>query len=137
MQAKETTQQERLKIIELKAKGYPYSKISEEAGFSISKYGAHRIVKIWEDEKRVENIPRPGRPEKYSEIDVTQNLINASEADPEATLEDITNDPALNVAPAIDISAKTAGRRLRSQDYYSFTMQVEESLLKDKQQRVQ
>ena len=101
------------------------------------KYGAHRIVKIWEDKKRVENIPRPGRPEKYSEIDVTQNLINASEADPEATLKDITNDPALNVAPAIDISAKTAGRRLRSQDYYSFTMQVEESLLKDKQQRVQ
>ena len=112
MQAKETTQQERLKIIELKAKGYPYSKISEEAGFSISKYGAHRIVKIWEDEKRVENIPRPGRPEKYPDIDVTRSLINASEADPEATLEDITNSPALNVTPVIDISAKTAGRRL-------------------------
>ena len=98
----------------------------------------YQIVKIWEDEKRVENIPRPGRPEEYSDIDVTQSLINVSEAGLEATLEDIINDPALNVAPAIDISAKTAGRRLRSQDYYSFTMRVEENLEeKDKQQRVQ
>ena len=48
---RETTQQERLKIIELKANGYPYSKISEEACFSISKHGAHQIVKVWEDEQ--------------------------------------------------------------------------------------
>ena len=54
--------------------------------------------------------------------------------DPEVTLKDITNNLALNVTPVIDISAKTAGRRLRSHDYYSFTMRVEENLEeKDKQ----
>ena len=38
----------------------------------------------------------------------------------------------------IDISAKTAGRRLRSQNYYSFTMRAEENLEeKEKQQCVQ
>ena len=79
----ETTQQERLKIIGLKAKSYPYSKISEEAGFSISKHGAHRIVKVWEDEQRIKNA---GRPEKYPDTDVTQGLMDASEADPKATL---------------------------------------------------
>ena len=49
------------------------------------------------------------------DTDVTQGLIDASEADPEATLEDTASDPLLNVAPAIDISAKIAGRPLRSQ----------------------
>ena len=109
---KEAPQQKRLKIVELTAKCYPYSKIGEKAGFSVSKGGAHRIVNVWEDERRVGNAPRPGRPEKCPGIDVTQSLINAGEADPEAILEDITDDPALNVAPAIDISAKTAGRHL-------------------------
>ena len=135
---KETPQHERLKIIELKAKGYPYSKIGEETDFSVSKGGAHRIVKVWEDEQRVGNTPRPGRPEKYPNTDATQSLINASQAGPEATPEDITNDPALNVAPAIDISAKTSGRHLRSHDYCSFTIRVEENIEeKDKQQHVQ
>ena len=135
---KKYTQQERIKIIELKAKGHPYSKIGEEAGFPVSKHSAHRIVKVWEDEQRLEDAPRPGRPEKYPDTDLAQVLKDASQADPEATLEDITNDPVLNLAPAIDISAKTAGRRLRSQDYYSFTMRVEENLgEKDKRQRVQ
>ena len=92
---RETTQQERFKIIELKANGYPYSKISKEAGFSISKHGAHQTVKVWEDEQRMENVPRPGHPEKYPDTDVTQRLINASEAGPEATLEGITNDQVL------------------------------------------
>ena len=92
---RETTQQERLKIIELKANGYPYSKISEEAGFLISKYGVYQIVKVWEDEQRMENVPRPGHPEKYPDTDVTQRLINASEAGPDATLEGITNDQVL------------------------------------------
>ena len=76
---------------------------------------------MWEDEQRIENAPRPGRPEKYSDADVTQGLIDASEADPEATLEDTANELVLNAAPAIDISAKTAGRYLRSQNYYSKT----------------
>ena len=119
-------------------KGYPYSKVSEEAGFSISKHGAHRIVKVWKAEQRIEGAPRPGRPEKYPDTDVTQGLIDASEADPEATLEDTANDLVLNVAPAMDISAKTAGRCLRSQNYYSFTMQVEGNLEeKDKHQNMQ
>ena len=50
--------QEHLKITELKTKGYPYSKVS---GLSISRYGAHRM----------EDAPRPGRPEGYPDIDVT------------------------------------------------------------------
>ena len=70
----------------------------------------------------MENVPRPGHPRKYRDTNATQCLIDASEADPEATFEGITNVLVLNVAPAIDISAKTAGRRLRSRDYYSFTM---------------
>ena len=53
----------------------------------------------------MENATRPSRPKKYPDTDVAQGLIDASEADPEAALEGITNNP-LNVAPAVDISAR-------------------------------
>jgi transposase len=109
---RETTQEERVRIIQLKSQGYSYKEIPRLAGFPISKTGAERIVKRWEEGRLLQDKPRSSRPKKA----VTPQLIEECERNPAA--------PLRNIARSANVHAATAGRKLRREGYFSFKKAV-------------
>lgn len=109
MKTRESTQKERISVIEKHALGWSYQQIGEALG--IFKATAWRIVKRWHDENRVENKARPGRPKKLSERDA-RRLRHMTQREPRATLADITGSSGLN------ISMGAVGDYLQKQNLY-------------------
>jgi transposase len=64
-----------VRVIQLKSQGYSYKEIPRLAGFPISKTGAERIVKRWEEGRLLQDKPRTGRPKKA----ITPQLIEECE----------------------------------------------------------
>ncbi|PUU75030.1 hypothetical protein B9Z19DRAFT_1155415 [Tuber borchii] len=95
MKTRESTRKERISLIEKHASGLSYRQISEDLG--ISKATAWRIVNHWQNETRVNDKPRSGRPRKLSARDECHlRLMVARE--PNATLSDLAEDLGVNVS---------------------------------------
>jgi len=109
MKTRESTRKERISVIEKHALGWSYGQIGK--ALDISKATAWRIVKRWQDENRVDDKRRPGRPKKLSARDERRlGLMVARE--PDATLRDLAGDSELKV------SERTVGDYLRGEKLY-------------------
>src|SRR4051794_33974988 len=109
---KEGSIRDKVKVTELHAKGHSYGEIARETNY-IAK-GAQKVIKVWEDEERVESkATQRGRKPKSDEYD-TVALAASVEQEPQTILEDITDSSGLNVC------SKTVGRALRAKNYYSY-----------------
>jgi len=62
---RESTHEERIRVIQLKSEGHSYREIQQQTG--IGKTAVHRIFNEWNTENAVINKPRSGRPKKLSD----------------------------------------------------------------------
>ena len=106
---RETTIEERIRVIQLASQGDSFREIERATG--ISKATAQRILDRWMREQRVTDLPRPGAPKKLKLRD-ERYLLQLAQRNPRATLADITTDSRLNV------SVRTVGDTLRKHQLY-------------------
>lgn len=104
--SRETTLIERIKVIEAHASGDSYHEI--EAKLPVSKAQAQQIITHWEETDKIHDDPQSGRPKILSERD-KRHLNRLADADPEATLADIT------IVSGVGASDHTVGNFLHSE----------------------
>jgi len=105
---RESTHEERIRVIQLKSEGHSYRDIQQQTG--ISKTVVHRIFNEWNTENAVFHKPRSGQPKKSSDRN-KRHLQVLVKRNPHATLREITADSGLNC------SIRLVGDRLRSQQW--------------------
>ena len=101
---RETTLLERVRIIELNAQGFSLRAIAHQT--KISKSTVHRLLQQWTSTWQLEPVSRSGRPEILNIRD-KRRLYRLSDANPYASLAELTAESGLNISPG------TAGRILR------------------------
>ena len=106
---RESTALERVRIIELNAEGYSQRDIAQKMG-SVSKTTVQRVLQQWKS-SQLNPTPRNGRPPTLDLKD-KRRIYRASDADPGATLAELTSDMHLGV------NFVTVGRVLRTSGRY-------------------
>lgn len=104
---RESTTDERVKILMLVQEGKSYEEVAKEMG--VSKSGVGNIVKRWREKGTVLNQPRSGAPQKIS----TDTLVQLYEENPFATVGEILEHPLVNHK----IHEKTVGKKVRNVGY--------------------
>ncbi|KAG0635696.1 hypothetical protein HOY80DRAFT_1004061 [Tuber brumale] len=92
---RQTTETERVEVIEKHAEGKNYHEIAQET--QVSKSEAQRIIVRWKTNKIINPPPRPGSKPKL-DARAKQRLHHINEQNPHAPLRDITADLNLQVS---------------------------------------
>ena len=101
---RECTTVERVRVLEMNAQGFSQRGISKQ--LEIARTTVRRIIKAWKTGRKLQPIPRIGRPNILNSR-AKRRLYKISGANPYASLHEVAIESGLN------ISAKTAGRVLR------------------------
>ena len=104
----ESTVIDRTKIIELSAQGFSQRDIATM--MNMSKSGVFGVLRRWKS-GQLQSAPRTGRPTKLAKRD-KRRIIRASDANPNASLQELTTELDLRVC------FETVGRTLRATGRY-------------------
>lgn len=100
-------------------------KVLQEFKISVSQSGVSKIISKYQEERKVEDCPRSGRPKILSEEE-EKALVKAVEHDRTLTANKIFNDPNLNPSGPSHVSARTISRTLNSNGLFDSTDVIEE-----------